>query len=332
MERDCFVPRNDKIKMKVLANDGISKKGIKALEKGGFEVITTKVAQEQVANYLNTHSIDVLLVRSATKVRQDIIDNCPGLKIIGRGGVGMDNIDVDYARSKGIHVINTPAASSESVAELVFAHLFSGIRFLHDANRNMPLEGDTNFNNLKKAYANGVELRGKTLGIIGFGRIGQAVAKIALGLGMKVIASDKYVGEAVIRVDFYNGQFINVDIVTEPLEDLFRHSDFITLHVPAQDGYVIGKEELKIMKDDVGIVNAARGGVIDEVALVEALDEGKVLFAGLDVFENEPTPEIKILMNPKISLTPHIGAATNEAQDRIGTELAEQIISLLKNS
>ena len=319
-------------KMKVLANDGISKKGIKALEKGGFEVITTKVAQEQVANYLNTHSIDVLLVRSATKVRQDIIDNCPGLKIIGRGGVGMDNIDVDYARSKGIHVINTPAASSESVAELVFAHLFSGVRFLHDSNRNMPLEGDTNFNGLKKAYANGMELRGKTLGIIGFGRIGQAVAKIALGLGMKVIASDKYVGQAVIRVDFYNGQFINVDIITEPLEDLFKHSDFITLHVPAQDGYVIGRDELKMMKNDVGIVNAARGGIIDEVALVEALDEGKVLFAGLDVFENEPTPEIKILMNPKISLTPHIGAATNEAQDRIGTELAEQIISLLKNS
>jgi D-3-phosphoglycerate dehydrogenase len=318
--------------MKVLANDGISTSGIKTLEKAGFEVITTKVAQEQVENYINTHQISVILVRSATKVRKDIIDNCPSLKIIGRGGVGMDNIDVDYARSKGLHVINTPASSSESVAELVFAHLFTGVRFLHDSNRNMPLEGDTNFNGLKKAYANGVELRGKTLGIIGFGRIGQAVAKIALGLGMKVIASDKYVGEAVIRVDFYNGQFINVDIVTEPLEDLLKHSDFITLHVPAQDGYVIGSEELKIMKDDIGIVNAARGGVIDEVALVEALDEGKVLFAGLDVFENEPTPEMKILMHPKISLTPHIGAATNEAQDRIGTELAEQIISLLKNN
>ena len=318
--------------MKVLANDGISTSGIKALEKAGFEVITTKVAQEQVENYINAHQISVILVRSATKVRKDIIDNCPSLKIIGRGGVGMDNIDVDYARSKGLHVINTPASSSESVAELVFAHLFSGVRFLHDSNRNMPLEGDTNFNGLKKAYGNGVELRGKTLGIIGFGRIGQAVAKIALGLGMKVIASDKYVGQAVIRVDFYNGQFINVDIATEPLEDLLKHSDFITLHVPAQDGYVIGREELKIMKDDIGIVNAARGGVIDEVALVEALDEGKVLFAGLDVFENEPTPEMKILMHPKISLTPHIGAATNEAQDRIGTELAEQIISLLKNN
>lgn len=316
--------------MKVLANDGISASGIKALEKGGFEVITTKVAQEQVANYINANQVSVILVRSATKVRKDIIDACPGLKIIGRGGVGMDNIDVTYAREKGIHVINTPASSSESVAELVFAHLFSGVRFLHDANRNMPLEGESNFEGLKKAYANGIELRGKTIGIIGFGRIGQAVAKMALGLGMKVIASDKYVGEAVIRVDFYNGQFINVDIITEPMEDLLKHSDFITLHVPAQDGYIIGKEELDMMKDNVGIINAARGGVIDEVALVEALDSGKVLFAGLDVFEKEPTPEIQLLMHSKISLTPHIGAATLEAQDRIGTELAEQIISLMK--
>jgi D-3-phosphoglycerate dehydrogenase len=317
--------------MKVLANDGISKSGIIALEKGGFEVITTKVAQEQVANYINKNAISVLLVRSATKVRQDIIDNCPTLKVIGRGGVGMDNIDVDYAREKGIHVINTPASSSESVAELVFAHLFSGVRFLHDANRNMPLEGDSNFEGLKKAYANGIELKGKTLGIIGFGKIGKAVAKIGLGLGMRVIASDKFVGNAEIKVDFYNGQFINVDIVTEPMEDILRHSDFISLHVPAQDGYVIGKEEFEQMKDGVGIINASRGGIINEVDLIEALDNGKVLFAGLDVFEEEPTPAVQVLMHPKISLTPHIGAATLEAQDRIGIELAEQIISLLKS-
>ena len=317
--------------MKVLANDGISKSGILALEKGGFEVITTKVAQEQVANFINENNVSVILVRSATKVRKDIIDACPGIKIIGRGGVGMDNIDVDYAKSKGIHVINTPASSSESVAELVFGHLFSGVRFLHDSNRNMPLEGDSNFEGLKKAYANGLELRGKTLGIIGFGRIGKAVAKIGLGLGMRVIASDKFVGNAEIKVDFYNGQFINVDIITEPMEDIFRHSDFISLHVPAQDGYVIGKAEFESMKDGVGIVNASRGGVINEVELIEALETGKVLFAGLDVFEEEPTPAVQILMHPKISLTPHIGAATLEAQDRIGTELAEQIISLLKN-
>lgn len=316
--------------MKVLANDGISKSGITALEENGFEVITTKVAQEQVANYINTNNISVLLVRSATKVRKEIIDNCPNLKIIGRGGVGMDNIDVDYAREKGIHVINTPASSSDSVAELVFAHLFTGVRFLHDANRLMPLEGDQNFDALKKSYANGIELRGKTLGIIGFGRIGRSVARIALGLGMRVIASDKFLGNAQIRVDFYNDQFINVEIATEPIEDIFKHSDFISLHVPAQDNYLISTEEFKLMKDGVGIVNASRGGVLDEVALLEALDSGKVSFAGLDVFEEEPKPAIQVLMHPKVSLTPHIGAATLEAQDRIGTELAEQIVSILK--
>jgi D-3-phosphoglycerate dehydrogenase len=316
--------------MKVLANDGISKSGIEALHKGGFEVITTKVAQEQVANFINSHDVAVILVRSATKVRKDIIDACPGLKIIGRGGVGMDNIDVEYARSKGIHVINTPASSSESVAELVFAHLFTGVRFLQDSNRNMPLEGESNFDDLKKAYANGIELRGKTIGIIGFGRIGQAVAKMGLGLGMKVIATDKFLDKAEIKVEFYNGQFIHVTIETEPLEEVIKNSDFITLHVPAQDGYVIGESEFNLMKNNVGIVNCARGGVIDEVALVKALDADKVLFAGLDVFENEPSPEIQILMHPKISLTPHIGAATLEAQDRIGTELAHQIFNILK--
>ena len=316
--------------MKVLANDGISKSGQQALEAAGFEVITTTVAQEQLINYINQHQIDVILVRSATTVRQDLIDACPSIKIIGRGGVGMDNIDVEYARNKGLHVINTPAASSESVAELVFAHLFGGVRFLYDANRNMPLDGDTKFNTLKKNYAKGRELRGKTLGIIGFGRIGREVARIALGVGMRVIASDKFVGKATIKVDFYNGQFINVEIETEPMKDLLQHSDFITLHVPAQKECVIGEKQFEQMKDGVGIVNAARGGVIDEVALIKALESGKVSFAGLDTFDNEPTPAVQVLMNPKISLTPHIGAATDEAQDRIGTELAAQIISILK--
>jgi len=318
--------------MKVLANDGISQAGKIALEKGGFEVITTKVAQEQIANYINQNNIDVLLVRSATKVRKDIVDACPSLKIIGRGGVGMDNIDVEYARSKGLHVINTPASSSESVAELVFAHLFSGVRFLQDSNRNMPLEGDTNFENLKKAYANGIELRGKNLGIIGFGRIGQAVAKMAIGLGMNVLAFDKFVPEATISLDFFDGQKVDFTIKTISFEEVLEKSDFITLHVPAQNGYVIDKAEIELMKPNCGIINCARGGVINEVALVEALENNTLSFAGLDVFEHEPSPEIQILMHPKISLTPHIGAATLEAQDRIGTELAEQIIHLLKRN
>ncbi|KXO00131.1 3-phosphoglycerate dehydrogenase [Aequorivita aquimaris] len=315
--------------MKVLANDGISQSGIDILKDAGFEVLTVHVAQEQLQNYINEHKIEVLLVRSATKVRKDIIDSCPSLKIIGRGGVGMDNIDVEYARENGIYVINTPAASSESVGELVFAHLFGGVRFLHDSNRNMPLEGDTRFKELKKSYGAGRELRGKTLGIIGFGRIGRQVAKIALGCGMKVIASDHEVGEADITLTFYDGQTITLKIKTAPIDKLIKHSDFISLHVPSQSGYLIGKEEISKMKDNVGIVNAARGGVLDENALLEAIEDGKVSFAALDVFENEPTPSIKVLMHDKISLTPHIGAATNEAQDRIGVELANQIISIL---
>ena len=318
--------------MKVLANDGISKSGKDALEKAGFGVLTVQVAQEQLQNYINEHKIEVLLVRSATKVRKETINNCPSLRIIGRGGVGMDNIDVDYAREKGIHVINTPAASSASVAELVFAHLFGGVRFLHDSNRNMPLDGDTKFNQLKKNYGAGRELRGKTLGIMGFGRIGREVAKIALGCGMKVIASDHKIGEADITLDFYDGQKITLKIKTEPVDQLIKHSNFISLHVPSQSGYLIGKEEISNMKDGVGIINAARGGILDENALLNAIEDGKVSFAALDVFENEPTPSIKVLMNEKISLTPHIGAATNEAQDRIGTELAEQIINIMANA
>ena len=316
--------------MKVLANDGISQSGIDALTTAGFEVSTTTVAQEQLINHINENNIVVLLVRSATTVRKDLIDACPSLKIIGRGGVGMDNIDVEYAREKGLSVINTPAASSASVAELVFSHLYSGVRFLHDSNRNMPLEGESNFKGLKKAYAKGTELRGKTIGIIGFGRIGQATAKIALGAGMKVIASDVFLEEANIELDFYDGQTVNFNIKTQPMDEVLKEADFISLHVPAQKDYVIGKDQFNMMKDGAAIVNAARGGVIDEVALVEALDASKLSFAGLDTFENEPKPEIKLLMHSKISLTPHIGAATNQAQDRIGTELASQITSILK--
>lgn len=315
--------------MKVLANDGISQSGKDALEAGGFEVITTTVAQEQLANYINEKSIDVLLVRSATTVRKDLIDACPSIKIIGRGGVGMDNIDVDYAISKNIHVINTPASSSHSVAELVFGHFYGLARFLHQSNRDMPLEGDVSFGKLKKAYAKGVELKGKTLGVIGFGRIGQATAKVGLAAGMKVIAYDPYLEKANLELDFFDGQKVNFDINTISKEEVLKQADFITLHVPAQDGYVISTNEFNMMKQGVYIANASRGGVIDEVALVAAIVSGKVAGAALDVFEKEPKPEITLLMNSGLSLTPHIGAATEEAQDRIGTELAAQIIGIL---
>ncbi|MEC5158798.1 D-2-hydroxyacid dehydrogenase [Chryseobacterium sp. MP_3.2] len=317
--------------MKVLANDGLDQSGIIALEIKGFEVITTKVPQEFLIDYINENKIRTILVRSATQVRKDLIDACPSLEIVGRGGVGMDNIDVDYARSKNIHVFNTPSASSESVAELVFAHLFTGARFLQDSNRKMPITGNTEFAKLKKSYEKGIELRGKTIGIIGMGRIGQEVARMALGLGMRVIAADSNVGRASVKVKFYNNQFINVDIETEPLEGVLRHADFITLHVPAQNGgAVIGEKEFAMMKDGAAIVNCSRDGVVDEKALISALDSGKIAFAGLDVFVNEPTPSTEILMHPKISLTPHTGASTVEAQDRIGLSLAEQICSIMQ--
>ena len=315
--------------MKILANDGISESGKNLLLKNGFEVITENVPQEKLIEYIKKNNISVLLVRSATTARKDLIDSCKCLKIIGRGGVGMDNIDVEYARKNGVNVINTPAASSASVAELVFSHLYGGVRFLHDSNRNMPLEGDKDFKKLKKSYSKGIELRGKTIGIIGFGRIGQEVAKIALGIGMKIIVSDKFIKNSEIMIKFYDQQELVFKIQTDPLDYLLKNSDFITLHVPAQKNYVIGKKEFSMIKNGSAVINASRGGVIDELALLDALNSGKISFAGLDTFEDEPIPKIKILMHPNISLTPHIGAATNEAQDRIGIELADKISEIL---
>ncbi|WP_228237359.1 D-2-hydroxyacid dehydrogenase [Allomuricauda sp. M10] len=313
----------------ILANDGLAKEGITLLENAGFEVNLTHVAQEQLANYINANKITGLLVRSATKVNKEIINACPDLKLIGRGGVGMDNIDVPYAESKGIHVINTPEASSESVAELVFAHLLGAVRFLPDSNRNMPLEGESHFKSLKKSYSGGTELRGKTLGIVGFGRIGQATAKMALSLGMKVIYTDHHVAQANLDISFFDGQTVGFSLIGQDLESVLKQSDFVSLHVPAQEDYIIGAKELELMKSGSGIINTSRGGILDEVALVDALDNDQLAFACLDVFESEPHPEIQILMNPKISLTPHIGASTLEAQERIGIELAEQVIKLL---
>ena len=313
---------------KILANDGISDSGKAALEEQGFQVITEKVDQENLIETINKEDIKVLLVRSATTARKELIDACPNLKIIGRGGVGMDNIDVEYAKEKGLEVYNTPAASSSSVAELVFAHLFGMVRFLYESNRQMPLEGDENFKSLKKAFAGGKELAGKTLGIIGFGRIGQEVAKRAIGLGMNVLAHDKHTSEANITLNFFNGDKKTFTIESISLKNVLKESDFITLHIPKlSDKAVIGAEEIGLMKNGAGIINTARGGIIDEDALMFALDKGKLDYAALDVFTNEPNPSIHLMMHNNISLTPHIGAATLEAQDRIGIELAQKIIS-----
>ncbi|MFL2634021.1 MAG: D-2-hydroxyacid dehydrogenase [Candidatus Marisimplicoccus sp.] len=315
--------------MKILANDGISESGKNKLEEYGFEVDLTKVSQEQLVSYINENEISTILVRSATQVRADIIDNCPTIKIIGRGGVGMDNIDVEYAKSKGINVINTPAASSKSVAELVFSHLFGCVRFLHESNRSMPLEGDTKFKELKKSYAGGTELSEKTLGIIGFGRIGQEVAKIAIGVGMKVIFYDKFNDQANIKLDFFDGQNLSFKLKSSTFDELLNNSDYITVHIPASNEYIINSDQFAKMKNGVGLLNLSRGGIINEEELIKNIESGKISFAGIDTFEGEPNPSMKILMNSNVSLTPHIGAATGEAQDRIGVELADKINDIL---
>lgn len=312
--------------MKILANDGISTEGKVALEKAGYTVITDKVAQDDLISYVNTNHIEIILVRSATTIRQVVIDSCPGLKLLGRGGVGMDNIDVAYAREKGLTVINTPASSSQSVAELVMGHLFAGARFLHDSFKSMET-GD--FSALKKKYGQGIELRGKTIAIVGFGRIGQSLASYALGCGMNVIAVNNHDISTEIPLKIQGVGEIKVPVhSTHDLNSALKEADFISLHIPKQaDGSaVIKKAEFDLMKRGVVLVNAARGGVVDESALLEAISEGKVAYAGLDVFENEPNPRKDLLNNEKIGTTPHIGAATGEAQDRIGLELADLIV------
>jgi len=319
--------------MKVLANDGISEAGRKALQDAGIEVLDNRVAQDHVINFINENNVDVLLVRSATKVRQDIIDACPTLKIIGRGGIGMDNIDVDYAKMKGLKVINTPNASSKSVAELVFGHFFALARFLHESNRLMPLEGETHFNAMKKSFSNAYELSGKTLGVIGFGGIGQEVVKMGIALGMKIKVLTRKPKTKVLTLDFFDGQTINFEITsTNDSDEFLKDIDFISINTPKTNEYIIDTAQFEKMKDGVYIVNTARGGVINEVTLIDFIESGKVAGAALDVFENEPTPELPLLMNPALSLSPHVGGNTVDAQEKIGLELAEQIIKLQKET
>jgi len=314
--------------IRILANDGISDDGKLLMEEAGYEVITKKVPQNELCDVIANY--DVLLVRSATKVTAEVITAGINLKMIGRGGVGLDNIDVEFAESKGIIVFNTPAASSQAVAELAFGHMFNLARFMHQANRNMALNGITTFDTLKKDYGSGIQLRGKSLGIIGFGRIGQEVARIGLALGMNVLPTDLMINEANIDINIFANEKVtmNIHVPTVPYKEVLAKSDFISLHIPFGGGKpLIGAEEIASMKKGVYLINTARGGAIDEAALLDALSSGQVAGAGLDVFENEPTPKAELLAHPNISLTPHIGAATQEAQANIGLEIADRLIA-----
>jgi len=313
--------------MKILVTEGITENGVAILESKGFEVIVAKVAQEQLENYINDQGISAIIVKNTTQIQQELIDACPSLKLIASGNPTMDNIDVQYAIDQGIQIVNSKEGSANAIAELVFAHLLGMVRNLHQSNREMPLEGDMNFKGLQKLY-NGQELRGKTIGIIGINNSGLATAKIALGLGMKVVISDPEQQEADLELEFFDGQTIHFTLNTIDFEELLNESDFISVHLSAET-FKLGEPEFNKMKEGVCIVNCVEGGLIDEIALVKAIEKGPVRFAALDVFESEPNPEIQLLMNPNLSLSPHLGKSTNEALEKTSIELANQIASLL---
>lgn len=313
----------------ILANDGIDEAGKAMLEAAGHRVQTEKVQQSDLARFLDKENVAALLVRSATKVTATELA-VESLKVVGRAGVGLDNIDLNAAEKLGVEILNTPAASSRSVAELVMAHALGLLRFLNDSNREMPVRGTTDFSNLKKAYANGCEVEGRTMGIIGLGRIGRTTAKLALGMGMKVLAFDSNTEQCDICFEVQGFGQVRVPLHTVSLEEVLAQSDILTLHVPGGDDRpIIGSAEFAKMKKGAILINAARGGVVDEEALLHALDHGQISGAGLDVFDNEPTPDPRLLSHPRISVSPHIGASTNEAQERIGMELAEKVIACL---
>lgn len=302
--------------IRVLANDGLEKGAINKLTSLGFEVVNNHYDKGELGVALK--DFDVLVIRSSTKVTSDVLDKSEGgkLKLIIRAGVGIDNIDIDYAKEKGVAVKNTPNASSNSVAELAIGHMFALARFIAISNYTMR-EGQWN----KKKYE-GTELSGKTLGIIGMGRIGKSLAKKAEALGMNVIYNDMFGKQDGLSYGFFE------------LDELLKTSDFISLHVPydKEKGCLVGKPQFDIMKDGVYLINCARGKVVDELALLEALDNGKVAGAGIDVFAEEPTKNEILVNHPRVSVTPHIGAATKEAQNRIGEEVVTIISDFVANN
>ncbi len=299
--------------MKILANDGIHPKGEEILKNAGHEVDTNKLSPEDLMTNLKNY--EVIIVRSATKVPKELID-AANLKVIARAGVGLDNIDTAYAAEKGIPVLNTPGASAISVAELSIAHMLGVIRFLNLSKSDM-----TAGKWPKKDYKAGMEVTGKTLGIFGIGTIGREMAKRCLGLGMKVIAYDPFVTET------------DLDVEIKSKDDVLAEADFISMHMPfiKEEGPALAEEEFAKMKDGVVVINCARGGVIKEKALLDAINNGKVAAAGIDVWETEPAgDDLKpLLEHPRVSVTPHIGASTLEAQTRVSIEIAEKVVKAL---
>jgi len=300
--------------LRILISDGMENEAVNKLKAMNLDVVERHYGMDELMEEIK--NFDVLIVRSNTKVKKDVIDaacTAGKLKLIIRGGVGLDNIDVAYAKANGIQVRNTPNASSASVAELVIGQMFNLARFIHNSNITMR-QGQWN----KKAYE-GIEIFNKTLGVIGFGRIGRETANKASALGMNIVYTD-VIGE----VDNLKYKYL-------PMDELLKASDFVSVHIPySGDNAVIGKREIEMMKDGAYIINCARGGVVDEEALLEALDNNKLAGAAIDVFVQEPAKNSPLVKHDKVSCTPHIGASTQEAQARIGDEIVEIIFNYMK--
>ena len=313
--------------MKILANDGISTSGETLLIEAGHEILNHRVSQEHLVQFINENQVEILLVKNATSIDHQVIDSCKSLKIIGKAGTEMNNVPVDYAIEKGLYVISTPNSYARATAELVFAHFFSLARFLHDSNRMMPLEGDSKFNLLKKTYQNAAELFGKTLGVIGSGSNALEVIKMGISLGMNVIIFNENSKSEKVNLDFFDGQKLVFELKSVKFEEILEKSDFISILNTEKSGYLIDSEEFEIMKNGAYLVNIAKGAV-NEVTLVDYLENKKLAGAALDVFENEQKPDIQVLMNPSLSLSPNLASVTTDAIEKTGKELAEQIIKI----
>ena len=313
--------------MKILANDGISTSGETLLIEAGHEILNHRVSQEHLVQFINENQVEILLVKNATSIDHQVIDSCKSLKIIGKAGTEMNNVAVDYAIEKGLYVISTPNSYARATAELVFAHFFSLARFLHDSNRMMPLEGDSKFNLLKKSYQNAAELFGKTLGVIGSGSNALEVIKMGISLGMNVIIFNENSKSEKVNLDFFDGQKLVFELKSVKFEEILEKSDFISILNTEKSGYLIDSEEFEIMKNGAYLVNIAKGAV-NEVTLVDYLENKKLAGAALDVFENEQKPDIQVLMNPSLSLSPNLATVTTDAIEKTGKELAEQIIKI----
>ena len=313
--------------MKILANDGISTSGETLLIEAGHEILNHRVSQEHLVQFINENQVEILLVKNATSIDHQVIDSCKSLKIIGKAGTEMNNVPVDYAIEKGLYVISTPNSYARATAELVFAHFFSLARFLHDSNRMMPLEGDSKFNLLKKSYQNAAELFGKTLGVIGSGNNALEVIKMGISLGMNVIIFNENSKSEKVNLDFFDGQKLVFELKSVKFEEILEKSDFISILNTEKSGYLIDSEEFEIMKNGAYLVNIAKGAV-NEVTLLDYLENKKLTGAALDVFEYEPKPDIQVLMNPSLSLSPNLATVTTDAIEKTGKELAEQIIKI----